>query len=287
MLLDSWPADVVDQAVRRNLILIVGSGISASCIRSGSVRPPDWETLLRKLVSGLGITTRKPEIEKLIEQSRLLDAAELIRQEARSASRDQDFNKLIKEAVDGPISDNFQGSNWHESIVKMEPPIIVTTNYDRIIERATENGYNTQDYKSTSVAANIRRRDPTLLKIHGSVDNIEGIVVSRTDYTRLRLHGGQSLEVLQALLLTRTALLIGYRLRDPDIQLLFENVFGGRNESPAHYMLAPDDTPDYERDILRYSFGVNCVTYAAGNHDEAQAMFEVLADQVQSSPLQP
>jgi hypothetical protein len=60
---------------------------------------------------------------------------------------------------------------------------------------------------------------------------------------------------------------------------------GGRNESPAHYILAPSDTPDYERDILRYSFGVTAVTYTAGDHDDALQLVEALADEVQSSPL--
>jgi hypothetical protein len=79
--------------------------------------------------------------------------------------------------------------------------------------------------------------------IHGTVDKVDEIVLSRTDYSRLRLHGAQALEVLEALLLTRTALLVGYGLRDPDVQLLFENVFGARDETPAHYILTPDNVP--------------------------------------------
>lgn len=277
-----WPEDVVEQALQRNLVVVVGSGVSASCELSG-VRPPSWEGLLKDLISKLATSARKAELEQLLAEGRLLDAAELTKQEAKRAAREQDFFNHIRSAVDGKPANNYQGSEWHEVIVKLEPDLIVTTNYDKIIERATGGGYSTHDYKSERVAGDVRRRVPTLLKIHGSVDAIEDIVFARTDYTRLRLHGVHALAVLQALFMTRTALLLGYSLRDPDMQLLFENVFGGRNESPAHYMLTSNSLPDYERDVLRYSYGVNAVTYTAGNYSEALSMVQELADIVQSS----
>ncbi len=137
--LDAWPDDVIDQAKRRNLVLVIGSGASASCISSTGQHPPDWETLLRGLTTKLGLTVRKDEIEQLIAQTRLLDAAELIRQQAKSTSKDQDFHAYIRVAVDGKAPSHFEGSQWHEALVDLEPPVIVTTNYDKIIERATKN----------------------------------------------------------------------------------------------------------------------------------------------------
>ncbi len=278
----NWPEDVVEQALRRNLVLVIGSGISASCDLAG-VHPPKWEGLLGDLITRLSIVDRKLEIEKLIEDQRLLDAAELLKQEAKRTAREQDFFNHIRAAVDGKPANHFEGSDWHDAIVRLEPDLIVTTNYDKILERATRGGYSTHSYDSERVAGDVRRRVPTLLKIHGTTDAIEDIVFARTDYTRLRLHGVHALTVLQALLLTRTALLLGYTLRDPDIQLLFENVFGGRNETPAHYMLTQDSLPDYERDVLRYSYGVSAITYPAGQHGEALTMLQDLADLVQSS----
>lgn len=278
----SWPAEVVDQAVRRNLIIVVGAGVSASCSNAAGQRPLPWAELLAGLVDKLALTERGGEIRELVRQERLLDAAELLRQEARRLGRLQDLHKHIQTAVDGKQPDNYPGSEWHEAIVRMEPATIVTTNYDKIIERATNSGYSSHDYKSEGLAGDVRRGAPTLLKIHGTVDRIEDIVLSRTDYTRARLHGMQAMRVLQALLLTRPALLLGYRLRDPDIQLLLENVFGGRGETPAHFMLAPDSLPDYERDILEYSYGVSAITYS-GSHEAALDMVKRLAEAVEST----
>ena len=67
------------------------------------------------------------------------------------------------------------------------------------------------------------------------------------------------------------------------MQLLFENVLGGRNEIPAHYMLTQDSLPDYERDVLRYSYGVTPITYPAGKHEDGLASLQTLADLVQNA----
>ena len=279
---DPWPEEVVEQAVAGYLMLVIGAGVSASSQLTTGEQPPRWDKLLLNAVPKLGGSARGGEIEKLIAENRLLDAAELIRQEAKRLGKGNDLNKYIGVAVDGKLGANYGGSEWHEAIVRLEPNIIITTNYDRIIERATKNGYNTHDYESDRVAGDVRRGLPTLLKIHGSVDKIEDVILSRTDYTRLRTHGVHALGVLQALFLTRPALLLGYTLRDPDIQLLLENVFGGRNEIAAHYMLAPDILPDYEQDVLRYSYGVNVVPYAGG-HGAGLKMLEDLAEAVEGS----
>lgn len=277
-----WPEDVVEQALKRNLVVLVGAGVSVSCVRDG-IHPPGWKKLLQGLVDRLGIADRKAEIDVLLNANRLLDAAELVKLEAKRLSREQDFFNFIRSAVDGKVGSNFEGSDWHEAIVRLEPDLIVTTNYDKILERSTSGGYSTHTYESERVAGDVRRRVPTLLKIHGSVDHIEDTILTRTDFTRLRLHGVHALSVLQALFLTRTVLLLGYSLGDPDIQLLFENVLGGRNESPAHYMLTQDSLPDYERDVLRFSYGVTPITYTAGQHHEGLSTLQALADLVQSA----
>ncbi len=279
-----WPDDLVERAVGRDLILIVGSGVSRSCSLPDGLRPPSWEDLLRDLTRKLHLDHRKDEIEALIEKERLLDAAELVRQEARGQGREQDLLTGVRRAVDGPPGSYFEGSGWHEAIVRLESQVIVTTNYDKIIERATNGGYSMHEYGSDRVAGDVRRTVPVLLKIHGNVDNIEDIVLTRTDYTSLQIKGTQALRVLEALLLTRTALLLGYSLRDPDMQLVLENVLGGRGEAPAHYILCSDDLPDYERDMLRFCYGVNAVTHPAGDYSAALAYLDQLADIVQSAP---
>lgn len=227
---------------------------------------------------------RRAELDDLVAQERLLEAAELLKLDASNRARLQDMFSVIKESVDGTVGHLFPGSEWHEAIVRAEPQVIVTTNYDKIVERATASGYVVHEYNSQAIAADVRRNYPLLLKIHGTIDRVEGIVLSRRDYTDVRHQGAHAMETLHALLLTRPALLLGYRLRDPDLQLILENIFGGQNQTPAHYMLAPDDMPDYERDVLTYSYGVTVISYPAGDHAEALRRFLELADLVAATP---
>lgn len=230
------------------------------------------------------MTERLAELDLLIKEHRLLEAAELLRFDAAERSRTQDLHNAIVEAVDGPNGHPFVSNPWHEAIVAVEPSVIVTTNFDKIIERATSSGYNVHSYSSTSVAADIRRGTPVLLKIHGSRDQVEELILSRRDFTRVRMNGTHVFEVLHALLLTRPALFIGYSLRDPDLQLVLENVLGGRGETPPHYMLTSGDIPDYERRVLEHSYGVTPIGYEAGDHADALRKFQELAAEVAATP---
>ena len=282
---DAWPVDVVEHARKRNLILIVGAGVSAASTNDERACPPNWVDLLRNSAEKISMAARKSELDALLEQGRLLEAAELLRFDASERSRTQDLHQAIVDAVDGPQGHPFQANPWHEAIVAVEPNVIVTTNFDKIIERATSSGYNVHSYTSSGVAADIRRSTPVLLKIHGSRDQVEDLVLSRRDFTQVRKRVAHVFEVLHALLLTRPALFIGYGLRDPDLQLVLENVLGGRGETPPHYMLASDDMPDYERRVLEHSYGVTPIRFAAGNYDDALSKFGELADVVSTSPL--
>jgi len=279
-----WPRDVVDHAIRRDLILIVGAGISASCRNAGNASPPSWSKLLLETATAIGMDVRVDELKQLVERDRLLEAAELLKLDAASRARLQDMYLAIRDAVDGPQGDPFAGSEWHDAIVRAEPKVIVTTNYDKIIERATSAGYSVHEYDSSTIAADVRRGYPVLIKVHGSVDHVENMVLSRRDYTDVRRRGAHAMEVLHALLLTRPALLTGYRLHDPDLQLILENIFGGQNQTPPHYMLASADMPDYEERVLEYSYGVNTISYPSGNHGQALKMFTDLAEQVATTP---
>ncbi|WP_344735300.1 SIR2 family protein [Nocardioides fonticola] len=223
-----------------------------------------------------------PEFQQLIEERRLLDAASLLKWLAKKASMEQDFFAGVREAVEGKVPNLYQGSAWHEAILRLDPDVIYTTNFDQILERASKDGFDTHLFESKHVGRELRRKSAIIVKIHGSVSHIEDIVLTRQDFARVRVAGSHALEVLRALLTTRCALLLGYSLGDPDIQLLFENVLDGRAEAPAHYMYTEDSLPEYEREILRDNYGIVPITYAAGRYDLGLAGLEELADQVEA-----
>jgi hypothetical protein len=280
-LLGRWPDDLVERVSSKNFVLVVGAGVSRQCTNAAGASPPSWDELLRDLIDHFAAGAVRNSALKLVNQERYLDAAELLRSRARTQAKEQDFLNRIAAVTDGGTkpAEHYQPSQLHQTLLALEPDVILTTNYDRILERATRNGYNVHSYDSTTLGHDVRSGWPVLVKVHGGVDSPTKIVLTRSDYTRLRRDGARALEVLQALFLTRTALFVGYGFSDPDIHLLLENVLGGRGEVPAHYLLT-GVIPTYQRDSYHFSYGTAAVTYRQGDYAEMQRMLELFNSRV-------
>jgi hypothetical protein len=282
-LLKRWPEDLLERVTSKNFVLVVGAGMSRNCTNAAGTSPPSWDELLRGLVAVFTTGAVRSSARKLVDQGRYLDAAELLRSRARTQAKEQDFLKRIATVTDGgtKAAEQYQPCQIHQTLLALEPDVLLTTNYDRVLERATRNGYNVHAYDSTTLARDVRLGTPVLVKVHGSVDSASKIVLTRSDYTRLRREGAHALEVLQALFLTRMALFVGYGFNDPDIHLLLENVLGARGDVPAHYLLT-GVIPAYQREAYQFSYGTAAVTYAQGDYAEMQRMLELLSLEVEA-----
>jgi hypothetical protein len=282
-LLRRWPEHLLERVASKNFMLVVGAGISRSCINAAGASPPSWDLLLRGLIADFTTGAVRRSALELVDRRLYLDAAELLRGRARAQAKEQDFLKRIAMVTDGgtKTTEQYQPSQIHQTLLSLEPDVLLTTNYDRILERATNNGYNVHPYDSTALAGDVRSGMPVLVKVHGSVDSASKIVLTRSDYTRLRREGAHALEVLQALFLTKTALFVGYGFSDPDIHLLLENVLGARGDVAAHYLLT-GTVPEYQREVYQFSYGTAAVTYAQGGYAEMQRMLELLSMQVEA-----
>lgn len=281
-LMTRWPEHLIDRVVSRNFLLVLGAGTSKGCKNAAGASPPDWSELLRTLAATYAKGTAKTTALNLVSHGHHLEAAELIRVRARKEGKEQDFLNRVAEVTDGgrKLEDQYQPIALHDALLRLEPDILVTTNYDRVLERATNNGYNVHRYESVTLANDVRSGHPVLIKVHGSVDSASEIILTRSDYSRLRRQGAHALEVLQALFLTRTALFVGYGFQDPDVHLLLENVLGARGFAPAHYLLAGGATPAHVREIYTYSYGTTTVTFKSGDYAEMRRMLELLGDEV-------
>jgi hypothetical protein len=271
-----WPRDLVERIAAHDFVLVVGAGASIGCMNDEGACPPTWKGLLSRLTREFASGAAATEAKKLIEQSAFLDAAELVKSQAIDKSKLNNFFKTISKAVDGPAGHNFQPRPFHEALLSLNPSIIVTTNYDSILERASRNGYHVKTYMDDDVGYDVRTGTPILFKVHGSVDRQQKLILTRSDYSSIRRDGARSLEVLQALLLTKTSLFVGYSLTDPDIQLLLENNFGARGDHGAHYLLCGKGMPAYQKAVLDSSYGTMPVFHAANDFAEAERMVTLL-----------
>jgi len=279
-----WPEALIKQIAARKFVLVVGSGVSKNSSNASGQSPPTWVELMKSLTKDFTQGRGRTLVNNLVTSGRLLEAAEVLKTRARAQAREQDFLDAIAKATDGD-TDTFQPNPVHDSLMRLEPDIIITTNYDRILERATESGYSVHSSDFSELASEVRTGSPLICKIHGSVDRKTSMILTRSDYSRLRRSNAEGLEVLQALLLTRMTLFVGYSFSDPDIQLLLENVLGARGGPAAHYLLTPDSIAQYELALLEYCHGTAAIKYRAGVYEEMARMLELLAGQVESARL--
>ncbi|MGW0044698.1 SIR2 family protein [Rhodococcus sp. NPDC003348] len=284
----SWPKDVINAIRRNDLVLVIGAGVSTnSCSADGS-RPPSWSSLIRELSKeASGSTNVDENVEKLLQAGSLLEAAERVTTMAHMKGRIRDIQQKIRELTDGRNgSSAYMPNEWHDALMMLEPNVIITTNYDRLIERASLSGYQVHTYLSDTIGPEVRRGDPILVKIHGSVDDLNNIVLTQTDYSTMHVKGRHALEVVQALFLTRVILFVGYSLTDPDIRLLLQNTVGGRGQTPSHYLLTPE-LDDFQKQMLKDAFGVIPIEYSvAEDHTDGLAKLKDLASYPRNSPVQ-
>jgi hypothetical protein len=152
-------------------------------------------------------------------------------------------------------------------LVRLNFPIIITTNYDQLYERAiskvaVEDGSSASYLKSVySPRETVRTSDcerepsatrPYLLKIHGDVDDVDSIVVTDEDYLQfvLRMRDKHPYNPVgknvHRFLSDWPTLFIGYRLSDYNLRLLIKTLRWKmkRSEIPPSYSI------DLQPDVL-------------------------------------
>ena len=187
------------------LVLFVGAGVSQGAAL------PNWRELLEGLAEDAGMSSQE---RKALERLHSLDRALIIqhRLEARGTT--------IGQAVSNRI-DSGRFSLAHSLLASLPVGEVVTTNYDCLFEEA-------------SVAANRKvavlpyeaaiGQSRWLLKLHGSVTHPDDIVLTREHYLRYADRRAALGAIVQALLITRHMLFVGFSLTDDNFHRIVDDV---------------------------------------------------------------
>jgi len=250
------------QALERTLrcpdaIIFVGSGVSCW---SGL---PTWTGLLERLAEYLaenGLSTDL--VRREIECGDLLQAASYGFYQLSSPERAAFLKNTLQVGAHTP-------SELHSIITRLGPTSFITTNYDKLLERALSMWCperHTQvvgNWDSVEVANVIQASSKNFLfKPHGDIDSADSIILTREDYRSF--HGGKKFvfESLKTLLATRPIIFLGFGLRDLDFLLikdiLAETYPGGIQD---HYAIVADSKPE-EIPYWRQHYGIHLVSYA-------------------------
>ena len=225
-------ADLVDDIARRRVVLFIGAGASKWAAPNDGSTYKDWPEFLRFANGKVANKSLRKIIESQIESLDYLMASELLKnslQEEWIAILSQEFQKAA------------EVSRLHHALISLDPRIVITTNFDKLLENAWNQGevkkYPTVISKIDSSAFKLFRNEENyLLKIHGSVDNPAGIVFDKTSYQRDAYSNRNYVSLLSTLLLTHTFIFVGFSMADPAVSLIIEGSAFRFPETRPHYI---------------------------------------------------
>lgn len=282
--LDRIPRKLIEAVEAGRLIPFIGAGVSA---QSG-LNFPNW----RGLLTGLKQTALQSEwiseeeaaeIENLFSRGQYLMAAE----ELRYRLPVDEYESFLLEKFDPPDA---RPAEIHRQLFRIGPPLIVSTNYDRLLEDAFASRYERsamvythQDAPSVQrlLQSGNRSGRPAIFKIHGTIADVEGIVLSERDYRKLLYESPGYRLVLSAIFLTHVVMFLGFSFEDPELRLLLEQHRESlKHRSQPDYILLPKgDAGTVERRRLREDFGLQVITYEPSpGYPEVHAFVSTLAD---------
>lgn len=191
-----------------SLVLFLGAGVSMGA------GLPSWAELLDRLLAEVS-----PPVDLPAAARRELDSRDLgtLVEKGVPDFRTQ-LRRAVTESVEGAALTRV--SLMHQLLASLPVREVITTNYDDLFRTAWQKAGR----EPTVLPANRVSGRPWLLPLHGTIDDKESMVLSRGDYLRLEGAGSALAGVVQAMLLTRHMLFVGYSLSDDNFHRIMHQV---------------------------------------------------------------
>jgi hypothetical protein len=265
---------------QKRCVVFVGAGLSAGA------GLPTWSKLLlngiEQLVADLpeGDSHQK-ELQGLVERGKLLEVADFCKEKLGA-----EYHQFLTQQVRG---DQAQIPKTHKVLMHLPFSAWVTTNYDKLLERAfTEvlgGSPKTLTHKDTEVLGRLLfDGGQFILKAHGDIDRPETVVLTSRDYSEI-IHSNPAFnEAFSGLMLTKALFFVGYSLSDPDFRLLLDRQLTHfKGFVPERFALMMDVGP-VERDVLWRTARIRVLSYEKDQHGQVLEFLEALKAVVHPAP---
>jgi hypothetical protein len=201
-------------------------------------RFPSWSMLIERMLAELRASASEGEagsVERFMREQSPLDAAQLFRLRT-AAERYRDF--LTEQFVTRP-ADGARLTPSHHELVALPIRELFTTNYDSLIELAfaregRELAVSTTPAEFLRVA--VEHPETHLVKLHGTWERPDEIVLTRDDYARSRVERAEMFRRLAERARFSSFLFVGFSLSDPNFSLIRDEPVMG-DAMPTSYLL--------------------------------------------------
>ena len=250
--LDEKAADLASLALKGQLVLFIGAGVSAGA------GLPGWKDLLLELA---GAGDSQPDSFGKLD---MLDQAQIIERRLKGKA---ELGARVVQIIDRTK----RYSLGHSLLANLPVNEVATTNYDTLFELASEDANRDLSVLRYKPADDKPR---WLLKMHGCVSRAEDIVLTRSDYLRYHSDRAALAGIVQALLVTKRMLFVGFSLSDANFHRIAHEVRlamrpGPENASDLPFATALTLQQDdffkeiWDRDVALVPMTVNLATSAA------------------------
>ena len=186
---------------------------------------PSWPWLVSRMYEELGVTASENERHALLEffsEEGPLDCAQLFRQSGGEAN----YREFLIRQFDAGRHDFIRATPSHQALVALQLRRLFTTNYDELIETAYQQAGERLRVSATEAQFTAHRRTDVahLVKLHGSIDQPDTIVLTRSDYARARLERRAMLDHLRSELADAGFLFVGFSLSDPNFNTIHDDL---------------------------------------------------------------
>lgn len=203
------PLPLLEDIANRRCLPFIGAGFSLNARVPSGGQMPAWKGLIEILATTASLPPSQngPEVAATFEQK--FGRVHLI--------------EALKKAL---LLDHAEPGSPHLTFAQLPFDTIYTTNFDLLLEDAFSSarrpfrsivGEHQLPFHAGPFASSI-------VKMHGDLRHEEHIVITSEDYSNYIKRYAAVATHLAAMLITRTALFIGYSLTDPDFEQILEIV---------------------------------------------------------------
>ena len=274
---DTWPANLIEELAYRRCIIFIGSGVSATAKNAEEKSPNTWPEFLKN-IKGLMKRPSSQEVDfvdRMLAEKNYLLALQTIFDLCDTG----EYSNYLKEMY---LRKGYEPSRVHGLIKDIDSKIVITTNFDKLYERACSGlqGCMTFDYTQTkSIIGCIKSPENIIIKAHGSIDDTEKIVFTAQQYYNAQEKYPEFYRLLSALFLTHTIVFLGYSLQDPDINLLLQFLHDTANTSCPHYLVCVAGNDPQLIKHWKVTYNVSLIEYGE-SYNDFEGKIEELRDMV-------